>query len=109
MPELPEVETIRRHLAPEVEGRTIEAMEILDARWCEPIAPAELVAAVAGRVIARLARRGKYLDFQLSDDVRLICHLRMTGTFLLDPEGRPPHTRVEFELGGRRLVFCDPR
>jgi formamidopyrimidine-DNA glycosylase len=65
MPELPEVETIRRRLAPHVEGRTLSALEVLDARWCRPLAPAELAAAVAGRVVERLGRRGKYLVWQL--------------------------------------------
>ena len=49
MPELPEVETIRRHLVPHVEGRTLERLEIHDARWSLPLAPEELSAAVEGR------------------------------------------------------------
>jgi formamidopyrimidine-DNA glycosylase len=61
MPELPEVETIRRHLAPHVEGRTLDAVEIRDARWCRPLAPAEVEAALRGRRVDRLSRRGKYL------------------------------------------------
>ena len=55
MPELPEVETIRRQLAPAVEGRTLERLEVLDARWCEPAAPAEVADAVAGRRVERLS------------------------------------------------------
>ena len=47
MPELPEVETIRRQLAPFLEGRRLERMEVLDARWCEPADPAALEDAVA--------------------------------------------------------------
>src|SRR5829696_7484172 len=104
MPELPEVETIRGHLAPHVEGRTLETVEVLDARWCQPLAPAELTAAVEGRVVERLARRGKYLVWELSDDVFLLMHLRMTGTLLLDPDGSR-HTRVRFDLGDHVLVF----
>ena len=49
MPELPEVETIRRHLAPHVEGRVLEAVDVLDERWCRPLAPEELAHAVHGR------------------------------------------------------------
>jgi formamidopyrimidine-DNA glycosylase len=109
VPELPEVETIRRHLAPHVEGRVLERLEILDERWCRPLAAHELAAATEGRRIARLSRRGKYLVFELSDDVFLMAHLRMTGTLLLDPPQRPPHTRVRFDLGGPELVFVDPR
>ena len=109
MPELPEVETIRRHLAPHVQGRTLQRLEILDPRWCEPIAPAEVAAAVEGRVVERLGRRGKYLIWELEGDVFLLAHLRMTGTLLLDPPGDAPYTRVWFELGEHRLAFCDPR
>jgi len=61
MPELPEVETIRRQLAPLVEGRTLTRMEILDPRWSRPLAPEELTLAIEGRRIERLGRRGKYL------------------------------------------------
>jgi formamidopyrimidine-DNA glycosylase len=109
MPELPEVETVRRHLAPHVEGRRIERLEILDARWCRPIAPTELEAALRGRVLERLSRRGKYLVFELSGEVYLHVHLRMTGTVLLDAAPEPLHTRVRLELPGHRLAFVDPR
>jgi formamidopyrimidine-DNA glycosylase len=109
VPELPEVETIRRHLAPHVEGRRLEALEVLDPRWTQPLAPAEVEAAVRGRTVLALARRGKYLVWELEDDVFLLLHLRMTGTLLLDPPGAPPHTRVWFRLGDRALAFADPR
>jgi formamidopyrimidine-DNA glycosylase len=111
MPELPEVETIRRHLAPHVEGRTLTALEVLDERWCRPLSPREIADAVTGRVVERLGRRGKYLVWQLSDEVFLFQHLRMTGTLLLDSPERPPHTRVRFDLdaGEAELLFVDPR
>src|SRR5215213_9416213 len=108
MPELPEVETIRRNLAPHVEGRTLERLEILDARWSRPLAPRELADAVEGRMVERLGRRGKYLIWELSGEAYLLVHLRMTGTLLLDP-GEPAHNRVWFELGDHRLAFTDPR
>jgi formamidopyrimidine-DNA glycosylase len=109
MPELPEVETIRRHLAPHVEGRRLERLEVLDPRWSRPLAPGELSAAVEGRTVERLGRRGKYLVFELSGDAFLLLHLRMTGTLLLDPPGEPLYNRVWFHLEGRRLAFTDPR
>src|SRR6478735_5566606 len=109
MPELPEVETIRGHLAPHVEGRTLERVEIHDARWCRPIAPEELTFAVQGRAVEKLARRGKYLVWELSDDIFLLMHLRMTGTLLLDPSPPPRHMRVRLDLGDHTLVFDDPR
>jgi formamidopyrimidine-DNA glycosylase len=109
VPELPEVETIRRHLAPHVEGRTLQRLDILDARWSRPLAPRELADALEGRAVERLSRRGKYLVWELSGDVFLLQHLRMTGSLLIDPWGEPPHTRVWFELGDHRLAYTDPR
>ena len=110
MPELPEVETIRRHLAPHVEGRRLDALEVSDARWSLPLAPAELAAAVEGRRVEALARRGKYLIWELEDDVHLMVHLRMTGTLLLDPPGPPRFARVRFAFDdGQALWFDDPR
>jgi formamidopyrimidine-DNA glycosylase len=109
MPELPEVETIRRHLAPHVEGRTLGQLEILDERWSRPLAPAELSAALEGRAIARLGRRGKYLVWELEDEAYLLQHLRMTGTLLIDPAGTPPHTRVWLRLDDHVLAYTDPR
>jgi formamidopyrimidine-DNA glycosylase len=110
MPELPEVETIRRQLAPLVEGREIRALEISDPRWCLPLAPEAVADAVEGRRVTRLGRRGKYLVVELEDDVFLIAHLRMTGTLLYDPPDGTPYERVRFTLSdGHDLRFCDPR
>jgi len=110
MPELPEVETVRRHLAPGVEGRAVARLEVLDARWCRPLAPAEVAAAVEGRTVVRLGRRGKYLIASLEGDRHLVMHLRMTGTLLYDADPALPHTRVRFELDdGHRLTWTDPR
>ena len=110
MPELPEVETIRRQLAPLVEGRRLRSVEILDWRWSRPLAPSELTDALQGRRVERLSRRGKYLVWELEDEVYLVQHLRMTGAVLCNPDPEPPHTRVRIELGrGRRLAIVDPR
>jgi formamidopyrimidine-DNA glycosylase len=110
MPELPEVETIRRQLAPLVEGRKLEHVSILDGRWSRPLAPNELADALEGRTVERLDRRGKYLLWSLSEDVHLAQHLRMTGTVLCDPDPEPAHVRVRIQLsGGVRLSIVDPR
>ncbi len=110
MPELPEVETIRRQLAPLVEGRRLARVEILDPRWSRPLAPGELAEALTGRRVERLGRRGKYLLWHLSGDVHLAQHLRMTGAVLCEPKPEPAHVRVLIELAPkRRLVIVDPR
>src|SRR3954447_6802300 len=110
MPELPEVETIRRGLAPRVEGRVLERFEVADGRWCEPLAANELEDAVRGRRVERLGRRGKYLVAHLEDEVHLIMHLRMTGTVLYDADPALGHIRVRVGLDdGHTLVWMDPR
>ncbi len=128
MPELPEVETVCRQLDPELAGRKIERLEVLDVRWCRPQPPAELEAAVAGATIESLGRRGKYLLLALDGERTLVMHLRMTGNLVLvegtaklDPsEGRrlyenerstsERHLRARFELDdGREVWFTDPR
>jgi formamidopyrimidine-DNA glycosylase len=99
MPELPEVETIRRQLAPLAEGRTLLRMEILDPRWSRPLAPEELSAALIGRRVQSLTRRGKYLLWRFEGDIHLVQHLRMTGGVLCEPLSDPPHVRVRLALG----------
>lgn len=110
MPELPEVETIRRQLAPLVEGRTLERVKVLDERWCRPLAPGEMTDALEGRRVEELGRRGKYLLWGLSEEVYLAQHLRMTGTVLCDPDPEQAHVRVQIELDdGMGLAIVDPR
>jgi formamidopyrimidine-DNA glycosylase len=110
VPELPEVETIRRQLAPVVEGRVLSLLRIDDARWCRPLAPEMVIDAVQGRRVERLARRGKYLVWELAEEVFLLMHLRMTGTLLYDPPEDTLYERVRFGLDdGHELRFCDPR
>ena len=91
MPELPEVETIRRQLAPRLEGRRLRALAIRDPRWCAPLAPETVADALEGRTLVALCRRGKYLVWAFEGDAFLLLHLRMTGTLLLDPPGEPPY------------------
>jgi len=128
VPELPEVETVCRQLDPELSGLRIDALEVLDARWCRPVPPAKLEAAVEGATIEGLGRRGKYLLLALDGARTLVMHLRMTGNLVLvegenklDPsEGRrlyegersvsERHLRARFRLDdGRELWFTDPR
>lgn len=110
MPELPEVETIRRGLEHLVVGRTLVALAVHDARWTMPLDPRVVEDAVSGRRIEALRRRGKYLDLVLEDDVHLLMHLRMTGTLLYDTDPQQPHRRVTFTFDdGHELAFCDPR
>lgn len=115
MPELPEVETVRRQLEPIVSGRTLARVDVLDHRWSAPLSTSELSEALSGRRVLALQRRGKYLLWRLDRDVNLAQHLRMSGAILCDPAVEPSHVRVRIELGGRRgaprnrLLVVDPR
>jgi formamidopyrimidine-DNA glycosylase len=114
VPELPEVETIRRQLAGRVAGRTIVDAQVLDPLWCAPVAPGQVERALLGRRIDALRRRGKYLIADLDEDRALVMHLRMTGNLLWvsaddDVPGRR-HLRVRLVLDdGHRLLFADQR
>jgi formamidopyrimidine-DNA glycosylase len=111
MPELPEVETIRRQLEPELIGRRIEAMEVLDARLTRPEDPRTVERACAGRRIEAVERRGKYLMLRLDGDRRLVMHLRMTGNVVLgDAGGDVRFLRAIIRMEGGRVVrFTDAR
>lgn len=118
MPELPEVETIRRQLAPVVDGLRIEAVEVLDERWVAPSSAADFEGALTGRRIESLGRRGKYFVAALDDGSALVMHLRMTGNLLWIPEDAAApesHLRAQIWLTDSRggasgsLAFVDPR
>jgi formamidopyrimidine-DNA glycosylase len=110
LPELPEVETIRRQLAPHLEGRTLVDVEILDPRWTRPVPPDPVEEDLRGRVVEQVGRAGKYLVWRLTGERFLLIHLRMTGALLFDPPVDPPHTRVRFTLDeGHRVAYNDPR
>ena len=81
MPELPEVETIRRALEPVLAGRSFERVEILDTRLVRPLEPLEVAAELEGERVAAVERRGKYLVFRFESGRVLLVHLRMTGGF----------------------------
>src|SRR5919201_6533087 len=111
MPELPEVETIRRQLEPALTGARIASARVLDQRWTRPVPRAEVEEALAGSTIAAVERRGKYLLLRLDGGRTLAMHLRMTGNLLLDHAGiEPAHLRAVLDLAGDgRLLFTDAR
>jgi formamidopyrimidine-DNA glycosylase len=112
MPELPEVETVRRGLEKTVVGHRITAAEILLPKAVHPLSPAQFEQAVAGRIIESVGRRGKYLLFSLSGSLCLVAHLRMTGCFSYVPDATAihPHTRIILQLDHRmQLRFMDMR
>ena len=126
MPELPEVETVRRGLAPAMEGSRVVKLEQRrpDLRFPFPDSFAERI---SGRVITALRRRAKYLLFELDDGSVLIAHLGMSGSFLVEQQGagitpgefhyerdkQARHDHVVFHVNGpngdARIIYNDPR
>jgi formamidopyrimidine-DNA glycosylase len=82
VPELPEVETVRRRLAPALEGRRFDRVDIADARLTRPLAPDEVARELEGERVAVVDRRGKYLILRFESGRALLIHLRMTGSVL---------------------------
>lgn len=110
MPELPEVETLRRCLEPHLLGRRIEATRVLNPKLRWPV-PAELPERIQNRAIQRLDRRGKYLLIRLPDGT-VIVHLGMSGRLLVRSNGTPKarHDHLEMLLdSGNILCLNDPR
>ena len=114
MPELPEVETVRRGLAQHVAGRTVAEVQVLHPRAVRRHAAGaqDFAAALRGRVLDVPRRRGKYLWLPVGDDA-LLAHLGMSGQLLVGDSDRPlsPHVRVRltFADGGPDLRFTDQR
>ena len=112
MPELPEVEVLRRSLEPHLVGDRIERVEVRNPALREPVETAKLRRAVAGREVIALRRRSKYLLIDLEGERTVAVHLGMSGRLTLVPGDTPaePHEHVAFQLrSGRRLRLRDPR
>ncbi|MFB2565832.1 bifunctional DNA-formamidopyrimidine glycosylase/DNA-(apurinic or apyrimidinic site) lyase [Rhizobium sp. IMFF44] len=126
MPELPEVETVRRGLAPTMEGAVLKELELRRNDLRFPF-PADFVQAVSGRGIASLSRRAKYLLIDLDDGKTIVAHLGMSGSFRVEagreaqasgefhhPRSKDEkHDHVLFHLEGTsgeaRVIYNDPR
>ena len=114
MPELPEVEIVRRGLERHVVGRTIDSVQMLHPRALRRhvAGPDDFAAAVRGREITGALRRGKYLWLPVGDDA-VLAHLGMSGQLLVGDPSRPlsPHVRVRlsFADSGPDLRFSDQR
>ena len=112
MPELPEVETVRRGLERHLVGRRIETVEVGRERTVRRTSREALIAGLSDTVVERADRRGKYLVLPLDSGDALMIHLRMSGQVLLADGGsiRPPHTHVVMHLDdGHEAWFVDPR
>jgi formamidopyrimidine-DNA glycosylase len=115
VPELPEVEVVRRGLADHVLGRTVRDVELRGHRVARRHlgGPQDLSDRLAGRRVEAVRRRGKYLWLDLGDGLGLILHLGMSGQLLVEdaeaPDEKHLHARFRFTDGGPELRFVDQR
>jgi len=113
MPELPEVETVRTRIAPVLEGRRFERVEIHDPRLVRPYEPAEVAAELTGERVDAVERRGKYVIVRFESGRALLIHLRMTGSLGHHAGGAvddDPHRRAVVRLdNGSDVTYRDVR
>ncbi|MGH6683578.1 MAG: bifunctional DNA-formamidopyrimidine glycosylase/DNA-(apurinic or apyrimidinic site) lyase, partial [Pseudolabrys sp.] len=120
MPELPEVETVRRGLAPAMEGARLQKVEVRDRRLRWPLAK-DFEKRITGQTVDGLGRRAKYLLADLSSGDVLMMHLSMSGSFRVGKDAKPGiyyhekskstvHDHVVFHMSnGATVTFNDPR
>ena len=112
MPELSEVETIRRVIEPQIKGLSIEQVAVRRSEVVAHPTADEFCRCLAGQVVDRMARRGKFLIIWLESGDKVVIHLRMTGCLLVTPATYPEerHTHIIFRLNnGKKLRFSDTR
>ena len=112
MPELPEIETMRRAVRPRALERTIVSAEVRHPSVIARPDPESFIRLTEGRRIDGLDRRGKYIIARLDDGSRIVMHMRMTGCIVAAPAGHPemPHTHIVLHLDdGTELRFSDSR
>jgi formamidopyrimidine-DNA glycosylase len=112
VPELPEVETIKRELTPHVIGRTITSVDIEWNGMIREITSERFIKRMVGKTITSLTRRGKYLVFRLDQNSTMLVHLKMSGSFIVvsDFKTAPRFVRAKFSFDdGNWLIFTDPR
>ena len=109
MPELPEVEVVRRGLEPHLKGQMVHRVIVRESRMRWPV-PASLPGLIEGRAVTALERRGKYLLARFNNGT-LIVHLGMSGNLLFLPVSVParPHDHIDIEFDQGVLRFNDPR
>ena len=112
MPELPEVETVRRILEPQLAGRTVETVEVCNGQIIAHPEAEVFASLLQGLTIKTISRRGKFLTLHFASGDRLSLHLRMTGPLLVMSRGEPieKHTHLILSLSdGNQLRYIDVR
>src|SRR5262245_54228935 len=111
MPELPEVETVRRTLAPAVGAKIVAVWDSGMGLHMRRKPPRKKLQQLVGATLTAMRRHGKYLLLDTDSPYTLLIHLGMTGRVLISPKStpRPKHTHVVLDLGTRELRFSDAR
>jgi len=111
VPELPEVETIVRHLRVALKGLRIVSVDVYLPKVLASPDIVSLQTTLPGKAFLELERRGKYIIAHLAGGAALVVHLRMSGQLVYEPEGGPlpKHTHIVWRLNRGRLRFTDPR
>lgn len=112
MPELPEIEQVRKTLKPHIVNKMVKHVDIRLPRMIKHPAPENFADILVGQSVRELKRRGKYLIIEFNTNLRLVIHLRMTGALVAADSdvAEPPYAKVRFDLtGDKTLWFCDIR
>lgn len=112
MPEMPEVETIRRYLDKKLIGKIIKNVDVLLSRQIQNVSTEQFIEKITGSEITKVDRAGKYLIIRLNNKLNIIFHLRMTGRLVYSESGEntDKYARIVFELaGGAKLIYGDTR
>ncbi len=112
MPELPEVETVKRIVEPQIAGQKILSVEINNPQIIAHPSPRQFLNGIVGQTVRGMSRRGKFLTIHFESEDRIVLHLRMTGRFLVAPRDFPAekHTHLTFSLSnGTSARYIDVR
>lgn len=112
MPEMPEVEQVRKTLAPHIQGKKIENVEVYLDRLVKHPTVEGFISGLTGKTIEKIGRKGKYLVLHTAANQKLIVHLRMTGALIAQKSEleAPPYAKIKFTLSeGMTLWFTDIR
>ncbi|HIU64325.1 MAG TPA: bifunctional DNA-formamidopyrimidine glycosylase/DNA-(apurinic or apyrimidinic site) lyase [Candidatus Avacidaminococcus intestinavium] len=112
MPELPEIEQVRKTLVPHIINKIVKRVEVRLPRMIKHPSAEQFADILIGQCIVDLKRNGKYLTIEFATNLKLVMHLRMTGALIVTEEdaAEPKYAKVKIELtGGKILWFCDIR
>ena len=109
MPELPEVRVSSSSINKQIKGQIINAVEVLKPKLVKEISVQEFKESIIGKTILKVDNKGKFIVFHLSDDIVMLSHLRMEGSYHAIEEEPLKHDRIIFSLSNMELAYNDSR